>query len=51
MVSYLASTPSIGMSLMALAFCSTKEKPKMPSALGLATSFWTIRLSFSPAST
>ena len=32
-------------------FSSRKLKPKMPSADGFASIFWTIRLSFSPAST
>ena len=32
-------------------FWSRKLNPKMPKASGLASSFWTIRLSFSPAST
>src|SRR3990167_3716117 len=31
-------------------FCSRKLKPNMPTALGLAASFCTIRLSLSPAS-
>ena len=50
-VSKVGATPSIGVPWSMSVFWSRKLKPKMPKASGLASSFWTIRLSFSPAST
>ena len=51
MVSKVGVTPSMAEPWILSAFWSRKLKPKMPTAAALASSFCTIRLSFSPAST